>query len=635
MKRKKTRRSSVDAGIYTSSETAKEKRTLGMAVRIVVAALALLLVMEYWLLPAVEERSIAAGSGHRKLTLEDGDSFSSPWTPVLEGSSELHIFLRGGKKAGKITITVVLTDPAGQEAASAVLPAEELANAESIRLQGKFRRGAAYSLTIRTAGEGKISLLGEEDEKGNFLLNLRETGIEISRNPVLLYFALGLVLLAVVPVNGPDGNGRRRTGKRWMTADLLPWGTFLLILAAGLLVDLRKPMFQPDGVWIGWDEEIHLSYVQDLALYFPGGLRSAANGLVTWHAGYLPLVAGYNLGGLLNLVGWRNPDLPYRCAVIVSTICYAAACAAAVKHAPRYKVSFLLAGTMPILIFQATCATYDTTVAAAVILGAALWLETLEQPGRMSGGRAAALTAVLAFGTVAKPAYSVILLILLTIPGKKFGSPREKRLFRLYTVMMLCWCAVGMLIQGPYGDVMGGDARFAGTDSAAQIRGMLSDPIGRGLLPVRFLWENLYSATVFGIDYWGYVGRGLYGLMEMYLLLILLVAPLCMCSGEKTGKSPLSPGRRLTFGLCAYLAELILVYAMYLTASPVGDYIVGMQARYFIPMWICAMLALMWPQAVRERARLAGDVLTWTVFALVCWANIWNAVIHLQEFSMI
>ena len=606
----------------------------GKMARIAAGLLAALLVAGYGLLPGREERSIPTGGGHQKYTLEPGDSVSWPWTPAMEDCSELAVYLKGMKKGEGITLTGVLTDGAGQETATVRQAVAELGEADYLSLQGTFRMGTSYTLTIRAEGEGTIGIKGEEGDDGTFQPALKETGIIVSRNPVLLYFALGLLLLALTPVTGPD---LRRSGFREAqspVARLLPWGAFLLILGVGLLIDWKKPTYFTDTTWATWDEDTHSYWIQSMSLFSGGGLRNALNSVITWHPGYLPLGLGYNLGELLEQAGIANPDLPYRCAVTVSTICYAAMCGLAVKHAPRFKVSFLLAGSIPMMIFQATSMTYDTAVAASILLGTALVMETMEQPGRISAARAITLAALFSMGTVTKPAYSLVLLSLLMIPGSKYGSGKEKWGFRILTILLLGWCFTAMAMPGAYEDVLSGDLRFSDTDAGAQIRGMLADPIGSGLKPVRYFLENLGFVTSEWLDFWAYQDYGLSNLGEMYLILMLLVAPLCCCGERWETPDALTPGRRAGWGLIVFFAELFLICAQYIASSPVGGAITGMQPRYFVPLWAPAMLVLMWPRGIRSKARAAGDVMTAAVFLLACWANAENALIHLARYAL-
>ena len=604
-------------------------------VRVTAGVTAIFLILGYWLLPVREDRSLVSGSGHAKWELNPGESMSWTWESELADSTELMVYLKGLKKGQGITLTAELKEASGRLAAQVIQQVAELGEKDYLTLRGAFQRKTEYTLTLSAVGDGTISVKGEEDDDGAFHPALKESGIEDIRNPVVLYFALGCILLAMTPVAGKVQKKNTILGKSDIVARILPWGTFFLILGVGLLVDLKKPAFRPEGEWVTWDEEIHFSYAKDLALISIGGIRNLLNGIVTWHPAYLPLSLGCNLGEMLNAAGWNDPDLPYRCGIIVSTFCYAFMSSLAVKHAPRYKISFFLASTCPLLLFQATSMTYDTVVASSIILGIALVLETVETEKQLGAGRAITMTALLAMGTVAKPAYSVALISLFMIPREKFSNAAEQRAFRLFVIGICLWCMAGMLMPGPYQDVLGGDSRFEGANASAQIQGMLADPLGQGRVPFSFLWENMYGLAVSAIDYWGYVGRGKDGLMDMYVVLMLIVSPLCTCGEQLEDKSVLTVGRRLNLGLIAFLTELILTYSQYIASSSVGGYVTGMQPRYFIPLWAPTMLALMWPQAIRKKVSQAGKVLAVIVFALVCLVNVENALIHLAEFSLV
>ena len=606
----------------------------GKIARIAALTLALLLVLGYWLLPVREERSIPSGGGHGKYALADGESASWPWTPEMDGSSELSLELRSLKKAAGMTLNAVLTEENGTEAARMIQAIDDIGDEDGLALKGNFRKGIRYTLTVSASGEGTITLRGEEDEDGYFVPSLGETGIVTSRNPVLLYFAVGMLLLFLMPVTGPDVARTPRTKRKRTLSDILPWAAFVIIMTTGLLVALKKPADYTNPNWGTWDEDTHSYWVQSMALISWGGLRACLNSVITWHPGYLPLGIGYNVGEILNQAGVNNPDLPYRCAVISSTLCYAFMTALAVKHTPKFKMTFLVAGTIPLMIFQATCMTYDTVVTGAVLLGTALVLETLSQPGRMSSLRAITLVALLSMGTVAKPAYGLAMLSLMLIPAAKFSGKGEKWGFRALVMLAMVWCFLAMAMPGAYEDVLGGDARFSDTNSGAQLQGMLADPMGSGLKPVRYFFEHLRFLTCEWLDFWAYASYGFPHLGEMYAVLLLLVAPLCVPDGEpEVPRDLLKPSRRLTFGIIACLAELALIYAQYIASSPVGGAITGMQPRYFMPLWAPTLMLLMLPRYAREKAQPVGNILTVVTLVLCSGVNIENAIIHLRAFG--
>ncbi|MBR0386629.1 MAG: DUF2142 domain-containing protein, partial [Clostridia bacterium] len=209
---------------------------------------------------------------------------------------------------------------------------------------------------------------------------------------------------------------------------------------------------------------------------------------------------------------------------------------------------------------------------------------------------------------------------------------KEKWGFRILALLLMGWCFTAMMMPGAYEDVISGDLRFSDTDAGAQIQGMLADPIGSGLKPVRYFWDNLRFVTSDWLDFWAYQNFGLPHLGDMYLILMLLAAPLCCCGENWDTPNALIPARRISWGLIAFFAELLLIYAQYIASSPVGGAVTGLQSRYFMPLWAPALLALMWPHGIRKRARAAGDVMTAAVFALICWANVENALIHLANY---
>lgn len=601
----------------------------GKVAGVTAAVLAVLLALGYFFLPLQEERRQEGNSGRKKLEIAAGESQSWPWSPALEGVTQADLALSGLKNAGGLSLTVEIRTPEGQVAASRKENPGELQE-ESIRLTGDFRKGVAYTVNVSAEGEGSVKVRGVYDENKVFQPSLTETGSVVKKNANLLYFAAGLVLLSLAPLFGTPGRRRPRRRAAWQ--DLLPWGTFALILGVGLLVSLKKPAFTGLGQeWMTWDEEDHFGMIQNISLLVPGGIRAWLHGIITWDPGYMPLALGWSLGEILGL---EAADC-YRTATVFSTVCYASMCALAVSHAPKYKAAFLVAGTMPTFLFMMTSMTYDTVVAGSILLGAALVLETAAEEQKPSPLRIMTMTALLALGTVAKPAYSLALLLLWMIPAERLGGGKRAWLFRAFVLAVLIWCMLSLAMPGAYGGIIGGDERYAGADSAAQLRYMLDNPAEGGLKPLRFLWEDQVRLLRAGLADWAYAGNHReFG--ELYFVLLLLAAPLCVWGEKEKSPSLLTPGRRIGLAGIALGAEILLAYAQFLVSSEVGGAMTdSMQARYFMPVWILMALALMWPQKWRETARPAGPFLTGLLFAACCWVNIENAVMHLSAFGLI
>ncbi|MBQ3705222.1 MAG: DUF2142 domain-containing protein [Clostridia bacterium] len=595
--------------------------------RILAAALALLLAAGYAFFPAVEDQVYAGNSGRKKQEIPTEGELSWSWTPESGSPAELSLTLSGKKKAAGMTVIAAVKDARGSTLAETAQPIDELGDGDSVLLNGSFSRGTAYTLTLRAEGEGSIKVKGEEDEEGVFYPQIGERGVSSRRNPVLLFFAAGLVLLALTPLKEPATRlPRIRPARR---ERLLPWAAFLMLTALGVLVCLTKPVFDNGNGWMTWDEdEVHQYMVGGM---LPWGAVSLADWLsyfVTWYPGYLPLALGGTLAGLFT----RNSDVIYRACILASSVCYAGMVALAVAHAPKYKITFLTAGTIPAHIFQMTSRTYDTVVTGSILLGLALVLESCSREEKVTPLRGMTMAALMAFGTASKPAYSLVLLSLLMIPADRFGGKRQAWMYRGFSLLMLAWCMTALVIPGAYDAVRGGDSRFPGADSAAQIAWILASPLERGLIPVRYLWESQHMLMNMGIAHWAYLGNN-EEWMALYLALMLAVAPLCVWDEKREAGRLLTPGRRILLGVIVFAAELSLIYTQFIVSSPAGEgWIQGMQARYFMPLWIGLLLAVMMPERLRERiSPQAGGIMTWTAFSACAICNFSYAVFWLTN----
>ncbi|MBQ9253121.1 MAG: DUF2142 domain-containing protein [Clostridia bacterium] len=594
----------------------------------IAVGLAAFLVLAYIFLPFQQESEFSNNSGRKKEEIPAAGEISWPWTPGMERVNDLRMTLSGVKKAVGMTVIATLRDAQGAEVAVVRQAIDDLGDSEGLTLSGSFTGTQTYTLALSAEGEGSIKVKGEADEEGNFYPLLWEMGRVTRRNPVLLYFALGLLLLALTPVRPQMQDVRANKGRQHPLDRWLPWGTFLLIFGIGLLLSLKKPLIDMGSVWRSWDEEdVHEVIV---AAMLPGNAASLQHWLsqwITWYPGYLPLALGGALAGLFT----QDAGIIYRACILCSSLVYAALAALAVHHAPRYKVTFLVAGALPTILFQMTSRTYDTVVTGSILLGLALVLESVEKEDRISPLRALTMVALLAFGTVAKPAYSLMLLSLWMIPAQRWGGKKQAWIFRGYVLLVLGWCMAALVMPGAYDSIRGGDERFAGADAAGQIAWMLANP-GEGLLrPLLYFWQSRSMLMTMGISHWAYLGNNTEW-NDLFLALLLLVAPLCAWGEKRRGTKLLTPGRRVGLLALAFGIELVLVYTQFIVSSPVGGQVQGMQARYFIPLWSVLAVALMAPFEWRKRiSAAAGGFLAGAAFLTCAWVNISYALYWLAS----
>ena len=386
--------------------------------------------------------------------------------------------------------------------------------------------------------------------------------------------------------------------------------TFAVLMAGGVLIALLKPL----NVYSSWDEQIHWEYACLLA-----GEAESLNAFLadftTWNAGYWPNALGIALGRLLEL----DTGGVWLLGCLSGVAVYALLGALAVKIAPRYKLVFLLAAAMPTSLFLAASYSYDPMVIVSVLLGAAMVLRELSEPGRpLSPGRSLGMALTLCLGTLAKPAYSLLLLLMWLLPAGKLGSRGRLRAFRLMVLAVLLLCLAGMLLPGGYDGVRGGDERFEGTDSAAQLAWMLGNPLQFLRVLGHYLQTTGLSLYLSATASFAYLGA----LPWLYwpLLAGLLLSPLY--AGEERGGSLLPGRRRAVLAVLGALPVLVLIVTQYVVSTAVGaGTIVGMQPRYTLPVLVLAALSLALPERLRASLRpasryvgLAGTL--WAVFSI-------------------
>lgn len=369
-----------------------------------------------------------------------------------------------------------------------------------------------------------------------------------------------------------------------------------LLLSGGLMLAMTKPALTITG----YDEELHRLYVAAFSGQEAFDTADWLSAFNTWYFGYVPYAAGMRLGLSLGVgEGWA-----LRLALMAGAAVYAALAALAVRHAPRMKLTFLAVAALPSCLMISANVSYDSTVIGCCLLGTALVLEELSCPDRLlSPNRAVTMTALLSLGTLPKPAYSLALLLLLLLPRSKFATRRRWGIFRLFVVAVLLLCLASMLL-GMYDEILPGDERMDNTDSAAQLRYIVTQPGAFLTMLGRYLATEFPLLFAFAGMTWNILGE--YHTLSVALLAAL--AFLCpLCTLEEQGPSPLTRSRRLTMAALSLLPLLGLVLTQYMVSSAVGmDTVDGMQPRYVLPVLVPLLLAVSPPDAFRQRCRPWG-----------------------------
>lgn len=281
-------------------------------------------------------------------------------------------------------------------------------------------------------------------------------------------------------------------------------------------------------------------------------------------------------------------------------LAYALLCRGALRTAQKYRPAFLAVMLLPLSLFMGASLSYDAT-----LLGCYYLMLALLTRERWTARTAAAYAAACVFVNVAKP-YLNLLWALLPLAALPVRVWRQKDR-RLWTLGMAAGAlgaaaaveAYGRLFRHNYPVIarQGGQA----VDGLAQLRFVLQNP----LRTIATFWGTLYENEFF-------IGQlGVFGWKDLPVALLNLLGPcvlgaaLCLCAAEKPGL-----GRRRALGLGGFAAVYALgaMAAMYITYTPVAMVrIVGLQTRYFLPVFLALGLAA----AAPLRRALAPAIGVW------------------------
>lgn len=266
-------------------------------------------------------------------------------------------------------------------------------------------------------------------------------------------------------------------------------------------------------------------------------------------------------------------------------VAYTLLCWLGLRSAQKARPAFLCVMLLPMSLYMGASLSYDATLLANYYLMLAL----LTRP-RWDTRTAALYAAACVFANGTKPYLNLLWVVLpLLLPKQDWKAKGSRPVWAgvcaagslALTVFVEQY---GVLMRHNYGTIarQGGSA----VDGAGQLGFILSNPLRYVAVLLGTLYEN---------D--GFLGQlGLFGWKDMpiaFLSLtgppVLLAAALLCTSGQE------SLGRRRLGGLGAFAAlyGIGAMTAMYITYTPMGMVrIVGLQTRYFLPLWLLLVLGV-------------------------------------------
>lgn len=301
---------------------------------------------------------------------------------------------------------------------------------------------------------------------------------------------------------------------------------------------------------------------------------------------------------------------------LVNLLAYTALCYAALRSAHKCRPAFLCIMLLPMSLYMGASLSYDATLLGCYYVMLAL-LTRDEWDDRAALGYA--LACVFANGT--KPYINLLWVVLPLVVRKTEWKVRFSR--AVYAVLTAVGALAltlgveqyGTLLRHNYGTI----ARQGGTtvNGGAQLLFVLKNPLRYIAVLLGTLYEN---------D--GFIGQlGLFGWKDLPVAFISIVSPLVLLAAAMLCTAQTDAlGRRRTgwLGVFGLVYAVGAMTAMYITYTPVGMVrIVGLQTRYFLPVWLLLMLAVaamlrrvLTPRMAAAKAEaLAVPLCGWYAFA--------------------
>jgi uncharacterized membrane protein len=257
----------------------------------------------------------------------------------------------------------------------------------------------------------------------------------------------------------------------------------------------------------------------------------------------------------------------------------------ALRLAPAHRWTLCMVALVPTSIFQAASLSADVLTNAISWLFLAAVLGAAARPGPIARRELGLLLGLAALLGGLKPPAAVLSPLVLLVPAERFGDRRR-------------WLAAGAgalaAAASTSGLWLGALAQYqlptmvVGADAAAQLRGMLAEPLAFGALLAKSVSAQVgsYGRTLVGVL--GWVDTPL----PVWVYPAWWAAVVAVAVFDGGAASPVrGVGRALCIGL-ALAGSLVAVTLIYLLIPVGADPIVGVQGRYFLPFLPLALFAL-------------------------------------------
>ncbi|WP_083883634.1 DUF2142 domain-containing protein [Nocardia higoensis] len=270
-----------------------------------------------------------------------------------------------------------------------------------------------------------------------------------------------------------------------------------------------------------------------------------------------------------------------------------------------YRIQWLAftIAVLPIAIFQAGTVTADTMTNALALLVSALLVKGLFLGREYSRAETLAYLAATLLLPLSKPTYILLAMLIVLVPVRRFAFFGKVADSGFDWRRLVPWAFAGVggasflawtAIAAPTGDGMGlmrPQHQWYTVKPGEQLGEILGDPIG--FLEV-FRDSLIYRDQLWFTQFFGELGFAYIEVPAMAVLGCLLALAVGVGIGDRMDPASATRWRTALIALAVAAGVAMIYVTLYMSFTPVGYYIIdGVQGRYFVPLALLALTALL------------------------------------------
>lgn len=283
----------------------------------------------------------------------------------------------------------------------------------------------------------------------------------------------------------------------------------------------------------------------------------------------------------------------------------------AIKFAPKFKKIFLFIALLPITLQEATSMSPDAlTIGLSLFMVAYVLNLAYSNVNRKNSRKELVILYIVSIiMSLCKIVYLPLVLLLLVIPIRKFGSKKRKWLHLIMIYLLVLGINIGWLMVSTKYLV----EINTGVDSGLQLKGIFASPINY----VKIMLSTIDANAIFWMK--GLLGTTL-GAFVFNLpdtLMFVTFGIMVILFVQKDEFLRIKNFDRAVFSTVFLVISSLILTSLYLQWTPVGAEIIsGIQGRYFLPILILLPIVFCASSKAKTHKTLIGKdlVLYYSVF---------------------